>query len=743
MPFYLSPSVNTLERDYTLIIPAVATSIGATVGNFRWGPVNDRVLLSSVDEQIKVFGPADDTNAKDWFTVFNFLAYSNAIQTARTINDDYKESQITIDTINVVDLDSSAIPGSGNGRTNAEYTVYNITQGTVLAGTLFTLNATDLTVTAPAGEIAVNDVVVVQWLLNGDAIAFNARDVSSGAWDVVKQIQNQSHFSVLEPTLNADNRRTNANVFAKYPGVYGNRISVAYRDGKTHGTDEWNDWTYASQFEFKPEQSSIRDEIGLVVLLDGNIVERFLVDMVEGRKDGDNTSNYYLDVINNSSSYIYATSNIGDGFTANSSDLYSSTTLLATGTNGSTTTSSDDFVVKNSAGTTIADGANFANYTEIRAYVDNIEFTESNFAGATVTFSDNAGNLEVTLSKTAVFAGTESIVILAKDSTEYGSALQLENGTDGDDPVAGDYITVWNDQFSNAEVVDVNLIMQGGADDTVGRHIIENIAAIRKDCVAFVSPQQTTIVNVPDPVKNLTNWRQATGSFTTKHMNVSNSYGFADSNYKFQYDPYNEKNRWIPLNGDIAGLAAQTDSTNDAWWSFAGYNRGQIKNVVKLAISLDRTDRDALYPLNLNPVISTPGEGTILLGDKTLLTRPSAFDRVNVRRLFIVLEKAISTAAKYDLFEFNDEITRQLFVQMVTPFLRDVQGRRGIQQDNPETGPGFAVIADESVNTPAVVDRQEFKANILIKPNRSINYIELTFTAVGTGVSFDEVNVQV
>ena len=742
MPFYLSPSVNVQERDYTLIIPQVATSIGATVGNFRWGAVNDAVLISSVDELIKVFGAADDLNAKDWFTVFNFLQYSSAIQVARTINDDFKQAQITTTANNVVSLLSTEIPGSGGGRTNADYTVYNITQGTVLAGTLFTLNADDLTVTAPAGEIASGDVVVVEWLANGETVAHNARDVSTPVWDIVKQIKNETHYSILEDTLNADNRRTLANVFAKYPGLYGNRISVAWRDGKTHGTDTWEDWTYASQFEYKPIQDASHDEIGIVVFLDGNIVERFLVDMVQGRKDGDNVSNYYLDVINNNSSYIWGTTNLVDGFVANSSDLYSSVTYTASGTNTASAVTTDAFDVKNSAGTTLADGANFANYVSVRAYVDNVEFTEANFPGATVTFSNNSGDLQVVLTKTAAFAGTESIVVVAQDSTEYGALIQLGGGTDGDAAVAGDYITVWNDQFSNSEDLDINLCMQGGADDTVGRHIIQNIAEYRKDCVAFVSPQQTTVVHVPDAVGNLIAWRGGTGAYTVNHMNVSSSYGFADANYKFQYDPYNEKNRWVPLNGDIAGLAARTDATNDSWWSFAGYNRGQIKNVVKLAISTDRTDRDALYPVNLNPVVSEPAEGTILLGDKTLLARPSAFNRVNVRRLFIVLEKAISTAAKYDLFEFNDPVTRQLFVQMVTPFLRTVQGRRGIQADEPGR-PGFLVIADERVNTPQVVDAAEFKANIHIRPNRAINFIELTFTAVGTGVSFDEVNVAV
>jgi phage tail sheath protein FI len=189
--------------------------------------------------------------------------------------------------------------------------------------------------------------------------------------------------------------------------------------------------------------------------------------------------------------------------------------------------------------------------------------------------------------------------------------------------------------------------------------------------------------------------------------------------------------RWVPLNGDIAGLAARTDYTNDPWWSIAGYNRGQIKNVVKLAYNPTKTDRDNLYKVGVNPVVSFPGEGTVLFGDKTLQSKPSAFDRINVRRLFITIEKAISTAAKYQLFEFNDPYTRAIFVGMVSPYLRDVQGRRGITD--------FRVVADESNNTGEIVDTNQFVGDIYVKPTRSINFIQLNFVATRTGVSFSEI----
>ena len=205
-----------------------------------------------------------------------------------------------------------------------------------------------------------------------------------------------------------------------------------------------------------------------------------------------------------------------------------------------------------------------------------------------------------------------------------------------------------------------------------------------------------------------------------------------DSGYKYQYDRYNDKYRWVPLNGDIAGLCARTDYTNDSWWSPGGLNRGQVKNVVKLAFNPNQAQRDELYKAGVNPVVSLRGQGVVLFGDKTLLAKPSAFDRINVRRLFISLEKAIATAAQYQLFEFNDAFTRAQFRSMVEPFLRDVQGRRGITD--------FRVVCDETNNDPNTIDQNRFVASIFVKANRSINHIELSFVAVRTGISFDEIS---
>ena len=289
-------------------------------------------------------------------------------------------------------------------------------------------------------------------------------------------------------------------------------------------------------------------------------------------------------------------------------------------------------------------------------------------------------------------------------------------------PTTAEIITAY-DLFANGDEVDISLLVAGSVNSAVADHLIDNIATVRKDCLVFVSPEQADVVQqVGDEVTNITDWRD---NFT------SSSYVVHDSGWKYQFDKYNNVYRWVPINPDIAGLCVRTDQTNDPWFSPAGFNRGQIKNVIKLAWNPNKTARDELYKIGVNPVVSFPGEGPVLYGDKTGLVKPSAFDRINVRRLFIVLEKAIATAAKYSLFEFNDEFTRAMFVNMVEPFLRDVQGRRGITD--------FRVVCDETNNTGQVIDSNSFVGDIYIKPARSINFIQLNFVAVRTGVEFDEV----
>ena len=322
--------------------------------------------------------------------------------------------------------------------------------------------------------------------------------------------------------------------------------------------------------------------------------------------------------------------------------------------------------------------------------------------------NSNAG---VTASGTAFGAGDGGVV----------QTLSLTGGVDSSPATAN--VQISYDKFKNADEVDISLLMTGSHSNVVSKYVVDNIAEVRKDCVVFISPAKTDVVNQSgSEVTNITN---------TRNTYNSSSYAFFDSGWKYQFDKYNNVYRWVPLNGDIAGICVRTDTQRDAWYSPAGFNRGQIKNVTKLSWNPTKANRDDLYKIGVNSVVSFQGEGTVLYGDKTMLSKPSAFDRINVRRLFIVLEKAIARASKYSLFEFNDEFTRAQFIALVNPYLRDVQGRRGIFD--------FKVVCDSTNNTPEVIDRNEFVGDIYIKPARSINYIQLNFVAVRTGVAFEEI----
>ena len=309
-------------------------------------------------------------------------------------------------------------------------------------------------------------------------------------------------------------------------------------------------------------------------------------------------------------------------------------------------------------------------------------------------------------------------------------SYSLASGTDDFAATNGEIATAY-EKFNDTENVDLSLLICGpsqtSADatgDTKATAVMD-IATARKDCVAFISPARADVVDVTNAITQTANVKAFADGLP------STSYAVIDSGYKYMYDRYNDVYRFVPLNGDIAGLCARTDNIADPWFSPGGFNRGQIRGAVKLAFNPNQAQRDDLYKARVNPVTSFPGQGTVLFGDKTAQTKPSAFDRINVRRLFIVLEKAISTAAKFQLFEFNDEFTRAQFRNLTEPFLRDVQGRRGITD--------FSVVCDDSNNTGDVIDRNEFRADIFIKPARSINFIQLNFVATRTGVAFSEV----
>ncbi len=299
-------------------------------------------------------------------------------------------------------------------------------------------------------------------------------------------------------------------------------------------------------------------------------------------------------------------------------------------------------------------------------------------------------------------------------------SASMSAGTDG--TIGNTEIVSAYGKFANADSVDVSLLISGPGNATVAAALIST-AESRKDVMVFLSPTRASVVDNAGS--------ESSAIIAYRDGLTSSSYAVMDSGYKYQYDKYNDVYRYVPLNGDIAGVCARTDLERDPWYSPGGLNRGVIRNSIKLSWNPTKSERDNLYVKGINPVVTFQGEGTVLFGDKTLLSKPSVFDRINVRRLFIVLEKTVSRAARSSLFEFNDQFTRAQFVNLVEPYLREVQGRRGITD--------FRVVCDESNNTPEVIDRNEFVGDIYIKPARSVNFIQLNFVAVRTGVAFDEI----
>ena len=491
--------------------------------------------------------------------------------------------------------------------------------------------------------------------------------------------------------------------YAKYPGNLGNSLAIEIC-GADAGLTAFATWTYGSQFDSAPNTSYYAssvlgltngdDEFHLIVLdrlgrftgTPETVLERFQglsIDPAAVLPDG--TSNYFKTRINQSSKYIGVAGSVAPNQT------FSSAPFVAGGLSGSGLTTQISGLTFGGVGTWVYN---------IDAGISNARYGTGFPVGAT----RNPGHAS-SLTASGIFR------------------LQLQGGTgEFGDTVRLFATGLGYDKFADPDQSDVSLLIGGPC--TAGN--VGSLVAIannRKDCVAFVSPvNNDATASEATKLSNAINFRNAVGN---------SSYTVIDSGYKYQFDAYNDVYRYIPLNGDIAGLCVRTDLSNDPWYSPAGFNRGIIRNAIRLAYNPGQTHRDTLYQNSINPVITMSGQGTLLYGDKTAQTKPSAFDRINVRRLFIVLEKAIATAAKYSLFEFNDAFTRSQFRSMVEPFLRDVQSRRGITD--------FLVKCDESNNTAEVIDGNRFVADIYIKPARSINFIQLNFIATKTGVSFTEV----
>ena len=702
MPFQVSPGVNVSEIDLTTVIPAVSTTTGAFAGVFRWGPVGMPTLIDSEITLVNRFGKPTNFNPETFFTAANFLSYGNQLFVTRTANTSSSNAEIgalnavaNVGTANALatvvknddSLEESGVvtnlaaetgvrfvaryPGAiGNSLkvsvcdTNTAYF-----SNTSLTGGDANLSSNGQLTTVVATSGSANVVVKIANSATGTLVEANTRATTLKNQLVVGDLIELGNSSIGTQKLrintistvstNATHAYFTVNVDSKFSlSTFGNEevannLTTASGYLKRH-------WEYADSFDGAPGVSSYQanfggntsavdeahiaviDEDGQFTGQPGQLLEIFSgVSRATDAKTSDGATNYYKEVVNTLSKYVYA------------------------------------------------------NAVRVAGYAN----TAQNIASL---------------------------------SNTQPMTLSFQSGTDGYTEANVNVATLTSgfDQYNSADNIDISLLLQGkavGSDankTTLANYLIDNIAEVRKDCVVFISPDKADVVNNSGQ-------DEAADILAFRNQLTSTSYAVLDSGYKYQYDKYNDVYRYVPLNGDIAGLCVRTDDIRDPWFSPAGLNRGVIKNVVKLAYNPQKADRDFLYKNGINPVVSFTGQGTLLFGDRTLLSKPSAFDRINVRRLFIVLEKAISVASKFTLFEFNDEFTRAQFKNLVEPFLRDVQGRRGVVD--------FKVVCDETNNTGDVIDRNEFVGDIYIKPARSINYIQLNFVAVRSGVEFNEI----
>ena len=742
----LSPGVVVQERDLTTITTLSTANVGVLAAPFELGPVEEIVTISNERGLVERFGKPNDSNYEYWFTAAQYLAYGGQLKTIRlassslknavntgtapliknlqdyetnfeAANNTWKWASRTAgskgNSIGIFVTDAGAdqiavipAPGSGNEYEFVEDAAVSASSGA--AGKVFKYSIV-FTVDAVVGDFTPGVATTVN--IGGSQQAVNVI-----SWDPGNKKLEVSLPSGSVTGIFADNQViTQGTNTAAINVTIERRLYIALDKGKiafaaadsvadTNSTavaitsvrQEYTEREYLPGVKWinvapRPETSLYannagghRDELHVVVVdvdggitgTAGSVLERFVnVSKASDAKTSVGETNYYPEVIKQRSAYIY--------WGEHETGVFNATATASDGNWGQTAASRQFNLLRSTAGTT--------DYP----------------AGRVTLGSDNNATYYYRLESGADYAvsgGTYSV-----SNTDVSTAYQLIA-----DP--------------ESQTVDYLLTGPSGVDDATAIAkvtALTNIVEERRDCIAFVSPRRANVVGV-------SNTTTVTNNIVDFFDQLpSSSYVVFDSGYKYIYDKYNDVYRYVPCNGDIAGLCLQTTEEAEPWFSPAGFQRGNVRNAIKLAYSPNKTQRDTLYSKRVNPIVSFPGQGVVLFGDKTGLGFASAFDRINVRRLFLTIERVISGAAKAQLFEQNDESQRALFLNIVEPYLRDVQGRRGVTD--------FLVKCDADNNPPEAVDRGEFYAEIFVKPTRTINFITLTFVATRTGVAFTEV----
>jgi hypothetical protein len=671
-----SPAVVVKEIDLTGGVPNVQSTTGAIVGNFRWGPVEERKNIANETELAATFANPDSDNTIDFHSATYFLRYSSSGVVVRAITSSarnaHAERAATKKNYDLLESsDSSSILFSGAPGFYASDAAF-LAEGVTISGNPVSQDSAD-------AQLLTQTLVVkneTSWDAQASALGDITHPVDTTAFSALNTTDSDgfgdssgSHSGNLyyDPAtaFNGITKQTdtvgNFTFVAKYPGELGNSLKVSICGPSSEAFDGWD---YRDEFDGVPGTSSfasnrggqldeihvaVVDEEGLFTGTIGAVLETFpYLSVFKNAVTSDQANNYVKDVLNNRSDYVW-----------------------------------------------------FAQF-------------DSDFKAS------GAGK-----NARPVGAGIMLNAAWADSAVDYS----FSGGVNSDPLGVSEYLTGF-DQFEDKDQVEVDFLIAPGmtareSQTTVVNDLIATAQQTRKDCVVVASPARDDVVNQSN-VSNIIDDVVATADTFTK-----SSYLVMDNNYLKVYDKYNDQYIFIPAASSTAGIMAATDLNRAPWFSPAGSRRGQYLGITSIAYTPTKGQRDTLYKASVNPIANIPGQGVLLYGDKTGLARPSAFDRINVRRLFLILERAIGRAAQQVLFEFNDEFTRAEFVNIIEPVLREIKGRRGITD--------FRVVADETNNTPEVIDRNEFIANIFIKPARSINYVTLNFVAVRTGVDFEEV----
>ena len=676
----LSPGVDIQERDLTLgSIETVEVNVGAIVGAFSKGPVLTPTRIATESQLIEIFGEPTDANAETWWTAASFLSYGGVLDVVRcgtsgqlTASDDFTTSPYTLSIASKDIYEASYLEASNNPFTFAARNVGADSNGLVVSvidkGADYVLTLDGIpTATTVGTEITNVGATKTARIYDWDATGNKLSIITSDTWTTADDVENGTTDLNITGVVDWYDQQDVSVIVNGVTTTLGKWNVIAPRPGTS---------TYVSDRGGANDEMHVCvwDRTGSVSGTPKTLLEKFTyVSKANDAKSAEGSINYYPQVILEKSAYIYWGSHETEAYDVSANQLTdNASNIPGTGNAGSASTTVFDLIVDKNG--------------------------PLNQGLQSYSFSNPADGIG---------KGAET---LGATSGEIVTALQ---------------------EFADPEtrLIDYLIAGPGDASSKVNTQAIADavitIAASRKDCVGFVSPYRGDVVGV---TSSSTQTQNVIDFFSGR---ASTSFAVFDNTWKYVYDRFADKYRYIPCCGDTAGLCAATTANGLPWFSPAGLNRGAIKGAIKLAYSPTKSERDSLYQKRINPITSLPGQGIVLFGDKTALASPSAFDRINVRRLFNVIEKTIGNAAKGVLFELNDEFTRNNFKNVVEPFLRGIQAERGITD--------FLVVCDETNNTGAVIDANEFKADFYIKPARSINFITLTFIATRTGVSFEEV----